>query len=92
MPTLQGRISLKIPAGVQPGNVLRVKGEGVARLRGRGRGDMLITVRVVTPRSLDPEERRLFEELSKRLESVEGANEGKGWFDRIRETLGSGPS
>ncbi len=92
VPTLQGRISLKIPAGVQPGTVLRVKGEGVARLRGRGRGDMLITVRVVTPRSLDPEERRLFEELSNRLESVEGADEEKGWFDRIRETLGGGPS
>jgi len=90
VPTLQGATSLRIPAGVQTGTVLRIKGEGVPYLQRKGRGDLLVNVRVVTPRSLDPEAQHLFEELAGRLGRVDGTHEDKGWFDRIRETLGSG--
>ena len=92
VPTIQGKTSLNIPAGVQPGTVLRIKGEGVPHLQRKGRGDLLVTVRVVTPRSLGPEEQRLFEELAKRLESADGTGEDKGWFDRIKEGFGGAPS
>ena len=92
VPTLQGRMSLKIPAGVQSGTVLRIKGEGVPHLQRKGMGDLLVIARVVTPRSLDPETRRLFEELEGRLGNVDGAYEDKGWFDRIKETLGGSSS
>ena len=91
VPLLEGTTSLIIPAGVQTGTILRVKGEGVPHLQRRGRGDLLVSVRLVTPRTLDPETRHLFEELSERLNSSDGAFEDKGWFDRIKETLGGGP-
>lgn len=92
IPTLQGTVSLKIPAGVQTGTVLRIKGEGVPYLQQKGRGDLLVTIRVVTPRSLDPETQDLFEELARKLEKVDGEHDDKSWFDRIKETLGGGSS
>ena len=88
VPLLVGMTSLTIPAGVQTGTVLRVKGEGVPHLQQKGRGDLLVRVRLITPRSLDPEARHLFEELAERLSSSEDAHEDKGWFDRVKETLG----
>ncbi len=90
VPTLQGRASLTIPAGAQSGTLLRIKGEGVPYLQAKGRGDLLVTVRVVTPQSLDPEARRLLEELAKRLEAVDGDDGDKRWFDRIKGAFSGG--
>ncbi len=68
VPVVEGKtVMLKIPAGVQSGRVLRIKGKGAHVLEGRGRGDQLVVVRVVTPRSLDARQRRLLEELAKVL-------------------------
>jgi molecular chaperone DnaJ len=86
VPTLQQVTDLKVPAGIQSGTVLRVKGEGVPYLRRKGQGDLLITVRVVTPRSLKAEERELLERLSKHLESSNDADD-QGWFDRLKGKL-----
>lgn len=83
IPTLQGKTSLTIPPGTQSGTVLRVKGQGIPHLQGKGRGDLLVTIQVVTPQSPSPETRRLLEELAKRLEQ-----EDKGWLERIKEALG----
>ncbi len=51
IPTLQGRTKLKVPAGTQPGAVFRLRGEGVAHLRGGGRGDIIVTADVQIPKS-----------------------------------------
>jgi molecular chaperone DnaJ len=67
VPTLEGDTRLKIPAGCQSGTVLRLKNKGIPHLNGRGRGDELVTVSVVTPDSLTKEQRRLFEELARSL-------------------------
>jgi molecular chaperone DnaJ len=67
VPTLYGAQKLKVPAGSQTGRVFRLKDRGVPRLRGMGRGDQLVVLRVVTPESLSKEQRRLFEELSRSL-------------------------
>jgi molecular chaperone DnaJ len=67
VPTLDGETPMKIPPGTQNGRVFRIKGKGVPRLNSRGRGDQLIIIRVVTPQSMDANQRRLFEELAKTL-------------------------
>jgi molecular chaperone DnaJ len=67
VPTLHGENKLKIPSGSQTGKVFRMKGSGVPHLRGGGRGDQLVVLRVVTPESLNKEQRKLFEELAKSL-------------------------
>ncbi len=61
--TLEGEVSLKIPAGTQSGKVFRLKDKGVPHLRSRGRGDHLVTVNVVTPTGLSRQQKKLFEEL-----------------------------
>jgi molecular chaperone DnaJ len=69
VPTLYGDNRLKIPAGSQTGRVFKLRDKGIRHLRGMGRGDQLVVLRVVTPESLSREQRRLFEELSKSLGS-----------------------
>ncbi len=73
VPTLQGKTTLEIAAGVQSGATFRIKGEGVAHLDRKGRGELIVTVRVVTPRSMNAETRRIFEDLGTRLKEKRGA-------------------
>ena len=52
VPTVHGKVKLKIPAGTQTGTKFRLKGKGVTNVRGYGQGDQYIVVRVVTPTKL----------------------------------------
>lgn len=63
VPTLRGRVSLKIPPGTSSGRIFRLPGYGMPRLRGGGRGDQLVTVRIVMPADLTPAERALYDKL-----------------------------
>src|SRR5881628_2935092 len=63
--TLSGDQSLKIPAGTQTGTVFRVRGQGMPVLGGRGKGDMFVSVSVITPTTLTREQRKLLEQLAK---------------------------
>ena len=63
--TVDGELTLKIPAGTQSGTVFRLRGRGSYSLNSRNRGDQLVTVKVKIPERLSREERRLFEELKK---------------------------
>ncbi len=65
IPVLKGKASLKIPPGTQSGRVFSLKGKGVPRLGGYGRGNQLVEVRVWTPTRLSREEKKLLEELDK---------------------------
>lgn len=61
--TVDGKFEVKIPAGIQPGTVIKLKGKGVPRLRTEGRGDHLVTVNVVVPKKLSKKQKQLLEEL-----------------------------
>ncbi len=67
VPTLYGQSKLKIPSGSQTGKIFRMKDKGIPHLHGMGRGDQLVILRVVTPESLNKEQKKLFEELGKSL-------------------------
>jgi len=67
VPTLNGTVKLKVPAGSQTGQVLRLKNKGIPHLHGSGRGDQLVALFVVTPESLTKKQRQLFEELASSL-------------------------
>ncbi len=65
VPTLDGEVSLRIPAGTSSGKVFRLRGKGMPDPRNpREHGDLLATVRVQVPERLSPRERQLFEELA----------------------------
>ncbi len=67
IPTLNGKVKLDIPVGSQTGTTFRLKGKGVPHLNGRGSGDEVIALFVVTPSSLTKEQQRLFKELADSL-------------------------
>ena len=76
VPTLDGEATLKIPQGTQHGKVFNLKGKGVHRLDGRGRGNLLVGVSITTPQSLDSNQRKLFEELAKTLPKAKAPENG----------------
>jgi molecular chaperone DnaJ len=65
VPTPDGPISLKVPAGSQDGKLLRVRGKGAPKLKGSGRGDLLARVRLTVPKKLTKAEREALENLQK---------------------------
>ena len=65
VPTPDGRIALKVPAGTQDGKLLRMRGQGAPKLNGGGKGDLLARVRVVVPTKLTKAEREAIEALQK---------------------------
>ena len=65
VPTPEGAVSLKIPAGSEDGKLLRIKGRGAPRLNGSGKGDVLARVRIQVPKRVNKKERELLEELQK---------------------------
>ncbi|MBW1916872.1 MAG: molecular chaperone DnaJ [Deltaproteobacteria bacterium] len=64
IPTLSGQKEMIIHPGTQPGEIIRLKGEGIPILKGYGRGDLLVEVHVVIPRHLSPKQQELLEEFA----------------------------
>jgi molecular chaperone DnaJ len=87
IPTVDGDEILRIPSGTQPGKVLRMRGKGVPHLRSGGRGDQLVVINVTIPKSLTAEQRDLFEQLAKNLNSEVHPQE-RSFFDWLKDTLG----
>lgn len=87
VPTVDGPARLKIPAGIQPGKVMRMKGKGVPRLRGNGRGDQLVIINVEIPSRLTSEQRDLLEKLAASLGSEVRPQE-RGILDWLKDALG----
>jgi molecular chaperone DnaJ len=82
---LDGVATLKIPAGTQTGTTFRIGARGVPRLRGRGRGDLIVNIRVAIPRKLTRKQREILEDFARAGgEEVQDA----GDFDDIRKASG----
>ncbi len=85
VPTLTGSATLRVPAGSQPGDLLRMRGQGVAR-EGGGKGDQIVVVQVAVPRQLTERQRELMREFAE-IESA--SSERKGFLDRLKSMFGS---
>jgi molecular chaperone DnaJ len=64
VPTLEGKATVKVPAGTQPGTIFRLKGKGVKNLQGYGHGDLHVRVSVEVPTHLNSEQRKKLEEFA----------------------------
>lgn len=78
-----GEASVKIPAGTQPGKVIRVKGKGVPVLNGEGRGDLLLHVAVEVPSKLNAKQKELLEAFAKEGGEAPRARK-KGFVDKAK--------
>ena len=63
MATPDGKIALKVPEGTESGDILKVRGKGAAHSSGYGRGDLLIEIKVATPKKLSKKAKELVEKL-----------------------------
>ncbi|MGH2912141.1 MAG: molecular chaperone DnaJ [Solirubrobacteraceae bacterium] len=86
VPTLDGSTSVEVPAGVQPGEVLAVRGQGMPSLRGGRRGDLRVVVNIVIPRRLNDEQRDLMARLNDIL-TDENLRSEESVFAKLRRAL-----
>jgi DnaJ-class molecular chaperone len=77
VPTLRGKVSMKVPPSTSSGRTFRLRGYGMPRLKGGGAGDQLVTVKIVMPAELTPAERDMYERLrALRTDSPRGYTQG----------------
>jgi molecular chaperone DnaJ len=89
VPTLDGRVKLKIPEGTQTGKMFRLRGKGVAPVRGGGAGDLMCKVAVETPVHLDKRQRELLDEFRRTLEGDSSHSpKANGWFEGVKRFFG----
>ena len=86
VPTIDGKVKIKIEPGTQSGKLLRLRGKGLKDIEGYGRGDQLIHVNVWTPKQLSKEEKAILEGLrdAKNFQPDPGKGE-KSFFEKIKE-------
>ncbi|MNE14040.1 Chaperone protein DnaJ [compost metagenome] len=85
VPTLDGRVKLKIPEATQTGKLFRLRGKGVAPVRGGGAGDLMCRVVVETPVNLDKRQRELLEEFRSSLQGDSSHSpKASGWFEGVK--------
>lgn len=86
VPTLDGKVILKIPAETQSGKQFRLRGKGVRSARGGGTGDLFCRVVVETPVSLNQEQKQLLEQFANSLKQDGGKHspKSKNWFDGVK--------
>lgn len=87
VPTLDGKGKLRVPAGTQPGTTLRIKGKGMPKRTGMGRGDQRVDITVEVPTALTARQRQLLEELATEL-GEEVSPQRKTFVDKLRDLFG----
>jgi molecular chaperone DnaJ len=87
VPTLEGRVSLKIPAETQTGKQFRLRGKGVKSIRNHSNGDLLCRVVVETPVNLSKDQKELVTRLQETLESSQSIHSPRtsSWFDGVKK-------
>ena len=86
VPTVDGKVKIKIEPGTQSGKILRLRGKGIKDINGYGKGDQLIHVNVWTPQKVSSDEKEVLEELRKSPNFKPQPGKGdKGFFERMKE-------
>ncbi|MGR3765089.1 molecular chaperone DnaJ [Rossellomorea sp. NS-SX7] len=86
VPTLHGKVKLKVPAGTQTGTRFRLKGKGVPNVRGYGTGDQHVQVKVVTPTKLTEKQKQLLREFADISGQVPD-EQHESFFDKVKKAF-----
>jgi len=87
VPTLDGKVKMKVPAGTQTGKVFRLRGRGIPHLRGAGRGDQHVRVVVETPTDLTRQQKELLEKFAE-ISGEDTNPQSKSFFEKVKELFG----
>lgn len=82
--TLDGEETIKIPEGTQSGRQFKLRGKGVPHLNERGKGDLIVEIRVQTPAKLNKQQKELLRQLGETMQ-VENTPTSRGIFDKVKE-------
>jgi molecular chaperone DnaJ len=90
--TLDGKQEVEIKEGTQSGSTVILRGLGVTKLRGSGRGDLIVHIQVLTPTKLNKEQSELLRKIAnlrnEPLDKVKiNTNEEQGFFDKVRRAF-----
>ena len=86
IPTLEGKVKVKIDPGTQPGKILRLKNKGIPDINGYGKGDLLVKVNVWIPKNLSKEDKKAMEELKERsFLRPSNIENKKGFFKKVKD-------
>ena len=86
IPTLSGKVKLKIPAETQSGKILRVRAHGIKPLRGGAMGDLMCHIIIETPVSLNSEQKQLLESFDKALQDgKKHSPKAATWFEGVKK-------
>ena len=85
VPTLDGRVKLKIPAETQSGRMFRLRGKGVTPIRSSSPGDLMCRVQVETPVKLTEHQKKLLKEFQASLKGEKHSPQKKTWFDGVKK-------
>lgn len=90
VPTLNGRVKLKIPEGTQTAKLFRLRGKGVSPVRGGGPGDLICKVAIETPVHLSKRQKELLRELQQEMDAEDGKHSPKksSWFESVMSIFG----
>lgn len=88
VPTIHGAVEYRVPEGTQNGTVFRLREKGISRLNSSGRGDEYVTIKVVTPKNLNEEQKEKLREFAEMTnEKNYGTGKKGGFFNKIKEKL-----
>lgn len=86
VPTLEGKVKIKIDPGTQGGKLLRLRGKGLPSVNSYGTGDLLVNVNIWTPQKISNDERKILEKLQESENfKPNPTHKDKGFFDRMKE-------
>lgn len=88
VPTLDGRVKLKVPEGTQTGKLFRMRGKGVVPVRGGPAGDLLCRVIVETPINLTSKQKELLQELRDSMTGTKHSPKQSSWFEGMKNFFG----
>ena len=89
IPTLDGKVKIKIPEGTQTGKLFRLKGMGVKKIRSSAVGDLLCRVTVETPLNLDSKQKALLKELGSSLKQKKNSPLSSAWIGKVKSFFDS---
>jgi molecular chaperone DnaJ len=85
VPTVEGKVKIKIEPGTQPGKILRLRGKGLPEVNGYGRGDLLVNINVWVPKNLTKEERKIIEKFAESSSFTPNPDKSeRNLFERMR--------